>query len=54
MRASAKPAMNPSREDYLAKAKAAEANAAAAEEPVTRENWQKLAQTFRQLAERLK
>lgn len=54
MRPSAKPAMNQVREDYLAKAKAAEANAAAAEEPVTKENWLKLAETFRQLAERLK
>jgi hypothetical protein len=54
MRLSAKPAMNQLREDYLAKAKAAETNAAAAEDPATKENWQKLAETFRQLAARLK
>jgi hypothetical protein len=48
-----KPAMNKSREDYLAKAKQAEANAAAAEEAATKENWRKLAETFRQLAARL-
>jgi hypothetical protein len=42
------------RENYLAKAQQAEVNAVAAEEPATRENWQRLAETFRQLAARLK
>lgn len=54
MKLSPEPPMNQLREDYLAKAKQAEANAAAAEEAATKENWQKLAETFRQLAARLK
>jgi|GEM_PF-4581962 len=41
-------------ESYLAKATQAEANAAAATDPVTKENWQGVAGTFRQLAKRLK
>jgi hypothetical protein len=53
MKPSTQPVMN-QRENYLAKAQQAEANAAAAEEPATRENWQRLAETFRQLAARLK
>ena len=41
-------------ESYLAKAIQAEANAAAAADQVTKENWQGVAETFRQLAKRLK
>jgi hypothetical protein len=41
-------------ESYLAKAIQAEANAAAATDLVTKENWQNVAETFRQLAKRLK
>jgi hypothetical protein len=41
-------------ESYIAKATQAEANAAAATDPVTKENWQNVAETFRQLAKRLK
>ena len=41
-------------ESYLAKATQAEANAAAATDQVTKENWQGVAETFRQLAKRLK
>ena len=41
-------------ESYLAKATQAEANAAAATDQVTKENWQSVAGTFRQLAKRLK
>lgn len=49
-------AMNPKeqRDAYLAKAVQAEANAQAATDADARENWQKIAQTFRQLAARLK
>lgn len=42
------------RENYLAKAQQAEANAQAAADPSTRENWLNVAATFRQLADRLK
>jgi len=42
------------RDAYLAKAAQAEANAKAATDPDAKENWQKIAETFRQLAARLK
>ncbi|HUO01381.1 MAG TPA: hypothetical protein VMU31_01280 [Rhizomicrobium sp.] len=42
------------RENYLAKAEQAEANAKAATDPATKENWLNIAATFRQLAGRLK
>jgi hypothetical protein len=42
------------RENYLAKAAQAEANAAAAEDPATKANWQKIAETYHQLAGRLR
>ena len=42
------------RENYLAKAQQAEANAQAATDPSTKENWLNVAATFRQLADRLK
>lgn len=41
------------RENYLAKAAQAEANAEAAADPAAQENWRKIAETFRQLAQRL-
>jgi hypothetical protein len=41
-------------ESYVAKATQAEANAATAIDQVTKENWQGVAETFRQLAKRLK
>ena len=44
----------PTRENYLAKAEQAEANAKAAVDPATKENWLNVAATFRQLADRLK
>ncbi len=50
------PAQDPKQlhENYLAKAAQAEANADAAADLATKENWQKIAETFRQLARRLK
>ena len=42
------------RDAHLAKAAQAEANAQAAADPAARENWLKIAETFRQLASRLK
>jgi hypothetical protein len=42
------------RENYLAKAAQAEANAATAEDPATKANWQKIAETYHQLAGRLR
>ncbi|HEX4117853.1 MAG TPA: hypothetical protein VHX99_03555 [Rhizomicrobium sp.] len=41
-------------ESYIAKATQAEANAAAATDQGTKENWLNVAETFRQLAKRLK
>ena len=42
------------RDAYLAKAVQAEANAEATADPAAKENWLKIAETFRQLADRLK
>lgn len=42
------------RDAFLAKATQAETNAAAAADPDARDNWLKIAETFRQLAARLK
>jgi hypothetical protein len=42
------------RENYLVKATQAEANAAATEDSATKANWQKIAETYRQLASRLR